>query len=59
MKKRYKLLDKQGKLRILRWATDGKLFGPDWECMATFDKRNDNMERCKTIIKLMNECDQP
>lgn len=58
MKKRYKLLEKNGKVHILHWVTDGVLFGPDWESIATFDKQDSNLERCKTIIRLMNECDK-
>jgi hypothetical protein len=42
MKKRYKLLEKNGKVHILHWVTDGVLFGPDWESIATFDKQDSN-----------------
>ncbi|TGG34961.1 hypothetical protein [Duncaniella freteri] len=58
MKKRFKLLNRSGKVHILHWAADGKLFGPDWEAVATFDDKDSNLERCKTIIWLMNECDK-
>ena len=58
MKKRYKLL-KSGKcVFILRWVADGKLFGPDWEESGRFDNNAGNIERCKAIIRLMNECDR-
>ena len=57
MKKRYKRLEKGGRIFILHWTTDGMLFGPDWERVASFERNGPNLERCKTIIKLMNECD--
>ncbi|WP_304647417.1 hypothetical protein [uncultured Duncaniella sp.] len=58
MKKRFKLIDRHGKVNILQWVTDGVLFGPNWESMASFDSNKSNLERCKTIIRLMNECDK-
>lgn len=58
MKKRYKMLCRSGKVLILHWETDGKLFGPDWEVIAKFDDNDQNQQRCKTIIRLMNECDK-
>lgn len=58
MKKRFKLLNRSGKVYILHWSADGKLFGPDWGSVATFDDKDSNLERCKTIIRLMNECDK-
>lgn len=58
MKKRFKLLNQKGKILILRWDVDGKLFGPDWECVASFENVEANQERVKTIIRLMNECDK-
>lgn len=58
MKKRFKLLERQGKIHILRWEADCKLFGPEWDCIARFDNKELNKERCKQIIKLMNECDK-
>ena len=58
MKKRYKLLVKNGKVHILHWETDGVLFGPDWECIAVFDDIDSNIERCQRIIRIMNECDK-
>lgn len=58
MKKRFKLLNRSGKVFIMRWTVDGKLFGPDWEAIATFNNSAPNLERCKTIIRLMNECDK-
>lgn len=58
MKKRFKLLNRAGKVFIMRWTVDGKLFGPDWEAVATFDSNAPNLERCKKIIRLMNECDK-
>ena len=57
MKKRFKLLNQNGRILILRWDIDGKLFGPDWECVASFDNVDSNLERVKKIIGLMNECD--
>lgn len=58
MKKRFKLLNRVGKILILHWSSDGKLFGPDWEAIAAFDDKDSNIERCRTIIRLMNECDK-
>lgn len=58
MKKRFKMLNRANKIYILRWTVDGKLFGPDWEEIATFDNQASNVERCKTIIRLLNECDK-
>lgn len=58
MKKRFKLLNRKGKILILRWDVDGRLFGPDWECIASFENVESNQERVKTIIRLMNECDK-
>lgn len=58
MKKRFKLLNRYGKVHILRWSADGRLFGPDWESVVAFDDNDSNRERCKTIIRLMNECDK-
>lgn len=57
MKKRYKRLEKGGRIFILHWTTEGMLFGPDWERVASFDKNESNLERCKTIIRLLNACD--
>lgn len=57
MKKNYKWLESNGKLYILHWA-DGKLFGSDWECVASFSANAENLKRCKNITKLMNECDK-
>ena len=58
MKKQYKLLNKNGTIYLLRWAVKGGLFGPRWESLACFDNRNGNIERRKTIVRLMNECDK-
>lgn len=58
MKKRFKLLEKGGRIFLLHWTTDGVLFGPDWERIATFSSDIANMDRCKEIIRLMNECDR-
>jgi len=58
MKKRFNLLNRSGKVHILHWSADGRLFGPDWETVAAFDDEDLNMERCKTIIRLLNECDK-
>ena len=58
MKKRYKLLKSNGSIHILRWASRGVLFGPQWEAIATFDNRDNNIERCKQIVQIMNECDK-
>ncbi len=56
MKKQYKLLSKNGKILILHWAEDGKLFGSDWEHIASFVSTDENKLRCKKIVQLMNEC---
>ena len=58
MKKRYKWLEKNGKLYILHWSAEGRLFGADWDSVAGFEANPENRERCKTIIRLMNECDK-
>ena len=58
MKKQYKLLNKNGTIYLLRWAVNGVLFGPRWESIAGFGNPNGNIERCKTIVRLMNECDK-
>lgn len=58
MKKRFKLLIRNGKILMLKWEADGKLFGSDWDCIAAFDNVDTNLERVKTIIRLMNECDK-
>lgn len=58
MKKRFKLRDRHGKIHILQWVTDGVLFGPNWESVASFESNESNMTRCKTIVQLMNKCDK-
>lgn len=58
MKKRFKLLNQNGKVLILKWVDDGKLFGSDWDCIAMFENVDANQERVKAIIRLMNECDK-
>lgn len=58
MKKNFKHLEKNGRIYIMRWIDDGVLFGPDWESIASFDKNPPNLERCKTITRLLNECDK-
>ncbi len=58
MKKRFKLRKQSGKITILRWQSEGVLFGPQWEGITTFDNAENNLERCKAIIRLMNECDE-
>lgn len=57
MKKRFKLRAQGGKILILRWQSEGVLFGPQWEGITAFDNNDNNLERCKAIIRLMNECD--
>ena len=58
MKKRFKLLNRKGKILILKWEVAGRLFGPGWDCVAVFDNVDTNQERVKTIVGLMNECDK-
>lgn len=58
MRKRYKLLVKNGKVHILHWESDGKLFGPEYDCIASFDHKTANVDRCKSIVRLMNECER-
>lgn len=58
MKKRYKLLEKKEHVYILHWVTEGVLFGPEWVIMTKFTNNPPNIERCKQIIKLMNDCDR-
>ena len=55
MKKNYKWLMKNGKVYLLH-RTVG-LFGEQWECFGSFDNKDCNSERSKTIIKLLNQCD--
>lgn len=57
MRKRFKMLAKSGKLYILRWTVESKVFDPDWDAIADFVENEFNRERCKKIVKLMNECD--
>lgn len=57
MRKKFKLLTDQNKIFILKWEVDGRLFGPDWNCIATFDNVDNNLERARSIIRLMNKCD--
>ncbi len=57
MRKKYKLLNRNGMIYLLRWVEKGVLFGPQWESMVCFDNCGDNMDRCKRIIRLMNECE--
>lgn len=57
MKKRYKMLVRGEMIYILRWETDGKLFGADWDVSAKFLNTPDNLAMCRQIIKLMNKCD--
>lgn len=58
MKKRYKLLEKKDYVYILHWETDGMLFGPEWVIVAKFPGNEPNIERCRQIVRLMNECDK-
>ena len=58
MKKRFKFAVKVGKVYILRWQSDGTLFGAQWEAISFFDEAPGNRERCRKIVRLMNECDQ-
>lgn len=58
MKKRYKLLERKEHVYILHWQTDGMLFGPEWGVIAKFSKNEANLERCREIIRLMNDCDR-
>lgn len=51
------MLAKSGKLYILRWTVESKVFGPGWDTIADFVENEFNRERCKKIVKLMNECD--
>lgn len=57
MKKKYKMLVRNGRIHILHWSGAGKIFGPEWESIAMFDDKDCNLERCRKIIKNMNECD--
>lgn len=58
MKKRFKLLNRDCKIHILHWKSDGVLFGPQWESIISFDDRDNNLDRCKSIIRMLNECDR-
>lgn len=58
MKKRYKLLEKASHIYILHWETEGLLFGPEWKIAAKFARCDSNLERCKEVVRLMNECDR-
>ncbi len=57
MKKRFKLLRRGCRIYILRWVSEGKLFGADWEVIGRFHNDSDNFNRCRQIIRLMNQCD--
>lgn len=58
MKKIFKRTCRMGKIHILRWTVDGKLFGPEWDTIAQFDDNGPNSERCTRIVRLLNECDR-
>ena len=57
MKKRYRHIERGDKIGILFWNTDGVLFGSGWETIAQFHRTEANLDRCKMIVKLMNDCD--
>lgn len=52
------MLNRNGKVYILHWEVEGKIFGPEWDSIAAFDDKDSNSARCKTIVQLMNECDR-
>lgn len=56
MKRRFKSLVKKDRIYIVRWQMSGALFGPQWEIVADFENNKANKDRCRDIIKLMNEC---
>ena len=58
MSKRFKRKLANGKIHLLRWVEQGRLFGPDWDTVATFDSNKENRERSKTIIQLLNQCSE-
>lgn len=45
-----------GKIYLLSWSVHSRLFGPDWETMATFDDNPLNRQRCRSIIRMLNDC---
>lgn len=55
--KKYKMLRRGGRIYILHWESDGKLFGPGWDAIAGFEGNDSNERRCMSIVRLMNECD--
>lgn len=54
MKKNFKWLVRNDHVYLLR-RTIG-LFGENWECFGNFDNKDGNLDRCKQIIKQLNEC---
>ena len=57
MKKRFKIISEGGRIYILKWVENSMLFGPNWQSIANFKNNTLNRQRCKTIIKLLNECE--
>lgn len=55
MKKRFKMIKRNGRVYLLQWVSEGKLFGPGWEQMTSFGEHH--AQECKQIIKLLNQCD--
>lgn len=58
MKPTFKMLVKDGRVVILGWETQGVLFGPQWRAIANFPHTGQNELRCKTITRLLNECNE-
>lgn len=56
MKKEFKYRYDTHHIYIQSWVTEGLLFGPSWMTLASFDNIPENMERCKKIVKMLNEC---
>ena len=58
MMKRFKFLCKCGRIHIMRWKSEGKLFGPEWETIASFDMNESNGRDVRSIVTTLNRCDR-
>lgn len=54
MRKHFKWLVRNGRVLLLH-RTVG-FFGEQWETFGNFDDKDGNAERCKEIVKQLNQC---
>lgn len=54
--KHFKLLQRNGRVYILKYSIG--LFGSQYEPIASFEGQPKNVDRCKQIVKLLNQCDK-